>query len=168
MPIFLKYPLLHWKDKTGWQDWFAAMNVDTGPCLSGVVIDDANAVLQAALNGQGVAIGLLPLIENELKSGALICAFANEFTPSKSYHLVYPPAALRKLSLMEFRDWIIAEASGYRIHAIVLPIHVPPSVASPRKSIKLKLTSARFHIASEGFGAPHLLRRQGRHSATSG
>ena len=78
--------------------------------LPGVVIDDSSVLLRAVLSGQGVSLGLLPLVQNELHSGHLIRPFGDEFTPSRSYHLVYPPDAMEQSQLKAFRDWIVQEA----------------------------------------------------------
>lgn len=106
----LNLPLLHWKDQHDWLEWFKAMGVDTGGHLPGVVIDDSSVLIRAALSGQGVALGLLPLIADELQSGQLVRPIDQEFTPSRSYYLIYPPDALRQPQLKAFRDWIVGEA----------------------------------------------------------
>lgn len=108
----LALPLLHWKDQFDWLEWFAAMGVETGGRLPGVVIDDSSVLLRAVLSGQGVSLGLLPLIQNELHSGQLVRPFSGEFTPSRSYHLVYPPNAMDQPQLKAFRNWIIDEAGS--------------------------------------------------------
>lgn len=106
----LRLPLLHWKDQFDWLEWFNAMGVETGGHLPGVVIDDSSVLLRAVLSGQGVALGLLPLIQAELQSEQLIRPFREAFTPSRSYHLVYPPDAMDQPQLKAFRDWILEEA----------------------------------------------------------
>lgn len=106
----LSLPLLHWKDQFDWLEWFDAMKVETGGFLTGVVIDDSSVLLRAVLSGQGVSLGLLPLIESELQSGDLVRPFGEDFTPSRSYHLVYPPDAMDQPQLKAFRDWIVEEA----------------------------------------------------------
>lgn len=106
----LNLPLLHWKDQFDWLEWFESMDVETSNHLPGVVIDDSSVLLRAVLSGQGVSLGLLPLIESELRSGHLIRPFEQDFTPSRSYHLVYPPDAMDQPQLKAFRDWIVEEA----------------------------------------------------------
>lgn len=106
----LRLPLLHWKDQFDWLEWFDAMQVKTDRHLSGVVIDDANVLLQAVLSGQGVSLALLPLIDTELKTGQLIRLFDEDFMPSRSYHLVYPSGTIEQPQLKAFRDWIVEEA----------------------------------------------------------
>lgn len=110
----LGLPLLHWKDHVDWLEWFAAMGVEPRGHLPGVVIDDSSVLLRAVLSGQGVALGLLPLIEDELRSGQLIRPFSEDFTPARSYHLVYPPDAMEQPRLQAFRDWIVEEAARTR------------------------------------------------------
>ncbi|WP_193748290.1 LysR substrate-binding domain-containing protein [Leisingera sp. ANG-M1] len=110
----LNLPLLHWKDQHDWLEWFGAMGVETGGRLPGVVIDDSSVLLRAVLSGQGVSLGLLPLIESELQSGQLIRPFSGDFTPSRSYHLVYPPDAMDQPQLKAFRDWIVEEAGVHQ------------------------------------------------------
>ncbi|MEM9498968.1 MAG: LysR substrate-binding domain-containing protein [Pseudomonadota bacterium] len=111
----LRLPLLHWKDQVDWLEWFAAMGVETGGHLPGVVIDDSSVLLRAVLSGQGVALGLLPLIETELQSGQLIRPFGQVFAPTRSYHLVYPPETMKQPQLKAFRDWIMKEARQSRV-----------------------------------------------------
>ncbi|NOD36287.1 MULTISPECIES: LysR substrate-binding domain-containing protein [unclassified Ruegeria] len=106
----LRLPLLHWKDQVDWLEWFDAHGVETGDHLPGVIIDDSSVLLRAVLSGQGVSLGLLPLIEAELQSGQLIRPFAKDFAPSRSYHLVYPSDAIKQPQLRAFRDWILQEA----------------------------------------------------------
>ena len=108
----LEAPLLHWKDHAGWREWLETLGLPPGRALSGAVIEDANVVLQAALSGQGIALGLLPLVEAELQRGALVRLFTDEITPSRAYHLVYREDALRQDSLKAFRDWILGEAAA--------------------------------------------------------
>ncbi|MBE1281744.1 MAG: LysR family transcriptional regulator [Rhodobacteraceae bacterium] len=111
------FPLLHWKDQFDWLEWFAAMGVETGGRLPGVVIDDASVLLRAVVSGQGVSLGLLPLIEAEVQSGQLIRPFETAFTPSRSYHLVYPPDAMEQPQLQAFRDWIMTEAGEDQVQS---------------------------------------------------
>lgn len=110
----LTLPLLHWKDQFDWLEWFAAKGVETGGRLPGVVIDDSSVLLRAVLSGQGVSLGLLPLIQSELQSGQLIRPFTETFTPSRSYHLIYPPGAMQQPQLRAFREWILEEAGSTR------------------------------------------------------
>jgi DNA-binding transcriptional LysR family regulator len=60
------------------------------------VIDDANLVLQTTLNGQGVALGILPFVEEDLLTGKLIRPFDHSIDPDLSYYLIYRKKDLEK------------------------------------------------------------------------
>lgn len=66
----LKYPLLHHRDHSSWRLWLNKTGVQHTQEISGIVFDDANVQLQATLEGQGIALGFLPLIEDEISAGA--------------------------------------------------------------------------------------------------
>jgi hypothetical protein len=46
-----------------------------------MVIDDANLILQAPLDGQGVALGILPFVQDELSNGRLVRPFELSIDP---------------------------------------------------------------------------------------
>jgi len=63
----LDYPLIHQRDHKAWQQWFDSANVRTTENIVGTVIDDTNLVLQTALDGQGVALGILPFVGSGIR-----------------------------------------------------------------------------------------------------
>ena len=106
----LRLRLLHEGDERGWQEWFEAQAV-SAQTLSGVVIDDAHVALQAAVDGQGVALCVLPFIADELATGRLVRPFKDAFTPSRAYYLVHPKGAMQDRALRLLRDWLLEEAA---------------------------------------------------------
>ncbi|KAF0814474.1 Glycine cleavage system transcriptional activator [Andreprevotia sp. IGB-42] len=94
----------------GWQQWLdeaGASNVDAsrGPGFS-----DASMTLQAAIDGQGVALGQRLLVEYDIAAGRLVKPLPVEVSLRLSYYLIFPPAALEKAGFAAFRNWLIAEA----------------------------------------------------------
>ena len=59
----------------------------------GVAIDDGNIRVQAAINGQGIDLGSLELLTDELASGRLIQPFGN-ILEAGGYYLTYPAETL--------------------------------------------------------------------------
>jgi LysR family glycine cleavage system transcriptional activator len=55
--------------------------------LRGAVFEDANAVLRGAIDGQGVTLGWMPLIQSELDSGAIVRLLQETVTSRKQYHI---------------------------------------------------------------------------------
>jgi LysR family transcriptional regulator, glycine cleavage system transcriptional activator len=63
----------------------------------------------AAINGQGVALGRQPLVNDLIWSGALVAPFENTVVGSRAYFLVESPAASGKPHVHQFVDWLLDE-----------------------------------------------------------
>ena len=105
----LALPLIHERDRQGWREWFAAAGIDHIEDDFGTLVDDANLVLQAALAGQGVALGILPFVEQDLASGRLQRPFELAIDPGKAYYLIHRKASLRNPAVKKVRDWLLAQ-----------------------------------------------------------
>lgn len=81
----LHLPLLHQRNHWGWLDWFAAMGVRVDDPLRGPVFEDANALLRGAAAGQGVIVGWLPLIDQDLAEGRVVRLFDEAIAPTHGY-----------------------------------------------------------------------------------
>src|SRR5262249_53553321 len=51
----LRFPLLHLDDRRDWSRWFQSAGVSTGP-LQGPVLNRVSMVIDAAVDGQGIAL----------------------------------------------------------------------------------------------------------------
>ena len=68
-------------------------------------------VVQAAINGHGVALGREPLVIDALADGRLVRPFP-ELVPSQfAYWFVCPAGALRSERIARFRDWLHEEVA---------------------------------------------------------
>ena len=74
-----------------WQPWFAAAGLDWPEPTRGPMFNDASHVLQAAAEGQGVALARSSLIGNDLTNGVLVRPFQITLSSPHKYFLVYPP-----------------------------------------------------------------------------
>ena len=79
------YPLLHEDDYRDWNRWLAEAAPTLPAARSGPVIDDSNALLVAAVSGQGVALGRLALIGDELRNGRLLRPFPHSIAADGAY-----------------------------------------------------------------------------------
>lgn len=104
----LDYPLVHQRDRQGWQQWLAAAGVETPEAPYGTVVDDANLVLQTALNGQGVVLGVLPFVDEDIREGRLLRPFELAVDPGPAYYLIYHRQQLDKPAVRAVRDWLLA------------------------------------------------------------
>ena len=64
--------------------------------------------LTAAVAGQGVALGLTPLVDEHLRSGALVRLFEVELASPYAFWLVCRHDRLREPKIRAFREWVVA------------------------------------------------------------
>ena len=108
----LDYALIHERDRQGWRQWFHSAGVEQTDDGIGTVIDDANLVLQTALDGQGVALGILPFVEEELQAGRLLRPFDLAIDPGQAYYLIHRKNSRDKASVNVVRDWLLGQIAG--------------------------------------------------------
>lgn len=95
-----------------WFDWprlFARLNIDSVPSDPELMFNNYTLMLQAALSGQGVAIGWSPFIEPLLGSGALVALTDSPLPSSNGYHIVFPSNRAVAPLVLAFVDWLMAE-----------------------------------------------------------
>ncbi len=110
-PSDLKHhTLIHQKDYQEWTEWLAAAGVKDVNGQRGPVIDDANAIIQSAMEGHGVMIGIPQVLSDELASGKLVAPFEARPDPAFAYYVVYPPGGMDRPETRAFRDFLMAEA----------------------------------------------------------
>ena len=103
----LASPLIHERDRNGWRQWLQAAGLDRPDDPPGTVIDDANLVLQTALDGQGVALGILPFIEPDIAAGRLQRPFQLAVDPGRAYYLIHRKDGLGKPAIEQVKRWLM-------------------------------------------------------------
>lgn len=98
--------------RPSWEEWFrlagvSGVEVERGPRFSNQIL-----ALEAALDGQGVALLLQPQIETELAAGRLVTPFAIRLRSAFSYYLLTPTAVAGKPAVLAFRQWLLNESTG--------------------------------------------------------
>lgn len=94
-----------------WAHWLRAAGVDGIDVSKGPTFSHANMVIQAAVNGQGIALGRGPLIADELASGRLVRPLQLSLAGSYAHYFVCPEATRASPKVKAFRDWLFEEAS---------------------------------------------------------
>jgi DNA-binding transcriptional LysR family regulator len=72
---------------------------------------DANALMEAAVAGQGIALGRLSVTRSDILAGRLVRLSEHSLRVSYCRYAVYPIASEANPALVAFRDWLIEEAS---------------------------------------------------------
>lgn len=109
-----RFPLIHQRDKSEWAAWFKLVGVDDFEPVSETIIRDSNMVLQAALDGQGVSLGVFPFVREDVESGRLFKPFDADLTPERSFYLLSRPSSPRTREVSVVQDWLLKEAANSR------------------------------------------------------
>lgn len=105
------FPLLHDMSFGNWVQWLEAVGADQVDGRKGLVLEDMNVVLQAAIEGQGVALASLPLIHADLRAGRLVRPFTGFIPVELSFYIVCETGRENSPELRPFLDWLRAEAA---------------------------------------------------------
>ena len=93
-----------------WSAWLAKAGA-TADTRRGLKINNSAAVLQAAIDGHGVALARSPFARDDLAAGRLVRLFPEiRFPSALAYYVVYRPEAANLPKVTAFRDWIAREA----------------------------------------------------------
>lgn len=96
-----------------WSTWLSAAGTRGVPARRGLKINNAAAVLQAAIEAQGVALARSVMAADDIAAGRLVRLFGDIRLPSPlAYHVVYRPECAELPRLVAFRNWLLAEAAG--------------------------------------------------------
>jgi len=103
------HTLLHERDYTEWAQWLAVAGARQVEARRGPIIDNSTVVLQAAIDGQGVALTSEAIVRAELDAGRLVKPFDIDLDADNAYYLVAPPKAFERPNVQAFRDFLLAE-----------------------------------------------------------
>ena len=110
----LKFPLLHLDDRTAWAKWLEVAGFAAAELSQGPVFNRASMVIDAAVDGQGIALARTTLAAWDLISGRLVRPFSDTLPLSKTYWIVCPKATSLLPKITMFRDWLLGEAAQDR------------------------------------------------------
>ena len=92
-----------------WGTWLSALGFGDLNPVRALHFSQYEQMIQAAINGQGVALGRQPLVNDLIHSGALIAPFKDTVVASRSYFLFQSPAAEGKPHVHQFVEWLLDE-----------------------------------------------------------
>lgn len=111
------HTLLHiqWKMESdaapNWRMWLKAAGLDDIDPDRGPQFSLESMAIQAAMDGQGVALISSALVAEDIAAGRLIRPFPEEIIQQTKfcYFLVYPESHLQQAKVAAFRDWVQGE-----------------------------------------------------------
>lgn len=93
-----------------WRDWFAACGVDFVDQGEGLRLNDYALVIQAAMAGEGVAIGWRHVTESLIKKRLLVPVLPQSWVTGEEFHLIWSNRTTLSAPAQRVRDWIIDES----------------------------------------------------------
>ena len=109
-PDLKNHTLLHDDMREDWRMWLMAANEHGVDADKGPSYQHSNLVIQAAEQGDGVALARSVLVEDALASGRLVKPFDVSLPVEYAYYVVCPKANLSRPKVKAFRSWLFREA----------------------------------------------------------
>ncbi len=109
LTLLLNQTLLHDASYSDWEEWLIAAGMPQVNARRGVIIDDTNVLIQAALDGQGVALGSRLFVEEHLQSGRLVQPFDLSLVTDRAFYVVCPKSHMQRPVVQKFRHWLLSQ-----------------------------------------------------------
>lgn len=101
-----------WPD---WPAWLRAAGIEDVDTTRGIHFTDFALCLQAAVAGQGIALGTTGAVADLLNDGRLVAPFEKSITTPFAYYIAYSDETLKRPEAAGFLNWILEEARNTEI-----------------------------------------------------
>ena len=105
------HTLLHTNSTGDWANWLARAEVDGVDFKHGIVFNQASIAIDAAVDGQGIALARTALASSDLISGRLVRPFPQALEVPYAFWIVCTKSAADLPKISTFRDWLLKEAA---------------------------------------------------------
>lgn len=95
-----------------WPPWLRAMKLEGLKPASVLHFSMYDQLIQAAVAGQGVALGRLPLVNDLIAQRRLVVPFGQSVASPRSYFVFQSQASRHKAEVREFLAWLVAEGAA--------------------------------------------------------
>lgn len=111
-----KLPLMHleqrYKSRINWTDWFKTFGIALKRENAMFRFNDYSIVLQAAIEGQGIAQGWKHLVEPLIAQGLLVKPLQESVTTDQPFYVVAPKNTELRSDVLNLKNWLVAEANN--------------------------------------------------------
>ncbi|ASV83955.1 lysR substrate binding domain protein [Ochrobactrum quorumnocens] len=111
----LNHTLLHFEERhrsrLGWREWLERSGVPNPRIEQDFVFTDALSSIEAAVFGQGIALGWKHLVRDHIAAGRLVPAIDIFNRSGDIIHLVMPAQRPPKRGAELFRDWLLEQGA---------------------------------------------------------
>ena len=105
------HQLLHANGTDDWAHWLARAGVGSVDPGHGIVFNQASMAIDAAVDGQGVALARTALASWDLLAGRLVRPFEHALEAPYAFWIVCPKPAADLPKIATFRAWVLQEAA---------------------------------------------------------
>ncbi len=109
------HTLLHdgtpYEGRPGWDTWLAAVDVQNIDTQRGVKFNSLQLALAAAIDGQGVALGILQIAVDDIEAGRLVTPFRKKVELDRAYYIISRESKANDESVVAFREWALAQVA---------------------------------------------------------
>jgi LysR family transcriptional regulator, glycine cleavage system transcriptional activator len=103
--------LLHTNAHDDWSRWLDKVGVQDVDVKRGIVFNQASMTIDAAVDGQGIALARTALVATDLISGRLVRPFPETLEAPFSFWIVCPKSSSELPKISTFRKWLVDEAN---------------------------------------------------------
>lgn len=97
-----------------WSNWLLRVGATAVDADRGMQVNNSAAVLQAAINGHGVALARSVMASDDISAGRLVRLFPELTVASElGYYIVYLAECATIRKVQAFREWLTEEASRF-------------------------------------------------------
>jgi DNA-binding transcriptional LysR family regulator len=95
-----------------WGTWLTSLGIGDLKPAGALHFSQYEQMIQAAISGQGVALGRQPLVNDLLQAGALVAPFRKSLVGSRAYFIIESEHGSAKPHVRQFAAWLMEEAKG--------------------------------------------------------
>lgn len=95
-----------------WHTWFKCVGIESSRPIDGATSNDYSIVLQAAIGGQGIALGWRHIVQPLLEQGILVRATPESVRSDHPFYIIAPESLPLRPAVAALRDWLIAQMAG--------------------------------------------------------
>jgi LysR family glycine cleavage system transcriptional activator len=106
-----RHTLLHVNDRRDWGKWLDAAGMATSPSERGPIFNQISMSIDAAVDGQGIALARSALAAWDMRAGRLVRPFPFALKAPYGYWIVCPKSTADLPKIVTFREWLLAEAA---------------------------------------------------------
>src|ERR1700726_4735487 len=105
----LQFPLLHLNDRRDWSRCLGVAGASGEGLLHGPILNHASMLIDAAVDGQGIALARPVLAAADLINGRLVRPFQTTLALKNTYRIVCPKATSQLPKIALLRDWLLSQ-----------------------------------------------------------